>query len=164
MDEIDYPIAFITWTTYGTWLPGDERGWVLKGNPGVQSGIPELYRASQQQMTEQAVVFSQSQRRMVDATIRKHCEIRHWNLLALNVRTNHIHLVVKADVSGWEVMKQLKSWATRALQSTEPKRKRWWTRRGYVRYLEDDDAIENAVRYTLEGQSVAQDNDHAPLD
>jgi len=26
------PLAyFLTWTTYGTWLPGDERGWVLKG-------------------------------------------------------------------------------------------------------------------------------------
>ena len=25
----DDPIAFMfTWSTYGTWLPGDERGWV----------------------------------------------------------------------------------------------------------------------------------------
>ena len=28
----DEPIAyFITWTSYGTWLPGDERGWWRKG-------------------------------------------------------------------------------------------------------------------------------------
>ena len=26
------PIAYlITWTTYGTWLSGDERGWVKRG-------------------------------------------------------------------------------------------------------------------------------------
>ena len=25
---MDDPLAFfLTWTTYGTWLPGDERGW-----------------------------------------------------------------------------------------------------------------------------------------
>ena len=28
------PLAyFLTWTTYGTWLPGDERGWNRKVNP-----------------------------------------------------------------------------------------------------------------------------------
>jgi hypothetical protein len=24
---------FLTWTTYGTWLPGDERGWVQYSYP-----------------------------------------------------------------------------------------------------------------------------------
>ena len=28
---MDEPLAyFLTWTTYGTWLPGDGRGWVEK--------------------------------------------------------------------------------------------------------------------------------------
>jgi hypothetical protein len=28
---MDEPLAyFLTWTTYGSWLPGDERGWVEK--------------------------------------------------------------------------------------------------------------------------------------
>jgi hypothetical protein len=32
-EPADIPMAdplayFLTWTTYGTWLPGDERGWV----------------------------------------------------------------------------------------------------------------------------------------
>jgi len=32
------PIAYlITWTTYGTWLPGDERGWQKKNRTGEQS-------------------------------------------------------------------------------------------------------------------------------
>ena len=26
-DMDDYAGFFITWTTYGTWLPGDARGW-----------------------------------------------------------------------------------------------------------------------------------------
>jgi hypothetical protein len=28
---MDEPLAyFLTWTAYGSWLPGDERGWVAK--------------------------------------------------------------------------------------------------------------------------------------
>jgi hypothetical protein len=35
-DQAD-PIAyFLTWTTYGTWLPGDERGWYAKQASGLQ--------------------------------------------------------------------------------------------------------------------------------
>ena len=32
------PLAYlITWTTYGTWLPGDQRGWVEDGTFGIQA-------------------------------------------------------------------------------------------------------------------------------
>ena len=31
------PLAyFLTWTTYGTWLPGDERGWIEAGKLGTK--------------------------------------------------------------------------------------------------------------------------------
>ena len=34
--NIGEPLAyFLTWTTYGTWLPGDERGWNRKGVPEI---------------------------------------------------------------------------------------------------------------------------------
>ena len=35
------PLAyFLTWTTYGTWLPGDERGWNRKGEVKRTSNAP----------------------------------------------------------------------------------------------------------------------------
>ncbi len=35
------PIAFhIIWTTYGTWLPGDARGWIDKKKTGIQEPDP----------------------------------------------------------------------------------------------------------------------------
>ncbi len=39
------PIAFfITWPTYGTWLPGDERGWVVytSASRTIATGAVEL--------------------------------------------------------------------------------------------------------------------------
>src|SRR2546430_11024925 len=42
MNNDEFPLAYhITWTTYGTWLPGDDRGWVKKGSSAVQPPDPE---------------------------------------------------------------------------------------------------------------------------
>ena len=39
------PIAYhIIWTTYGTWLPGDARGWVKKNTLGIQEPDAERER------------------------------------------------------------------------------------------------------------------------
>ena len=43
------PLAFfLTWTTYGSWLPGDERGWVEKPghpDPPTRSGSRQPVRS-----------------------------------------------------------------------------------------------------------------------
>ena len=40
------PLAyFLTWTTYGTWLPGDERGWV-KRKRGFQAPDMSLHQSA----------------------------------------------------------------------------------------------------------------------
>src|SRR5438105_1204310 len=84
---------FITWTTYGSWLPGDERGWVLAGK-GVQA--PDLLRREKASalMTEGALVLTPEQRLVVEKTVAEHCLIRSWQLHIVNCRTNHVHVVV----------------------------------------------------------------------
>ena len=55
---MDDPLAlFLTWTTYGSWLPGDERGWVDK--PG-QLCEPDADReqAARRLMTEDELTLS----------------------------------------------------------------------------------------------------------
>lgn len=91
------PIAFfLTWTTYGTWLPGDERGWVLRGR-GFQIPDPIRRQRAAARMTESACVLDQDQRAIVEQTIANHCTIRNWQLHAVNCRTNHVHVVVSAN-------------------------------------------------------------------
>src|SRR5689334_24966758 len=90
------PLAYyLTWTTYGTWLPGDERGWVAK--PG-QFRAPDTKRKADAQrlMTEPALTLNPEQRRTVEKTIADHCRIRGWHLHAVNARTRHVHVVVTA--------------------------------------------------------------------
>jgi hypothetical protein len=91
------PLAFfLTWTTYGTWLPGDERGWVERGR-GFRLPEPIRKREAEARMTEDACILDEEQRKVVEKTIRDHCRIRKWELHAVNCRTNHVHVVVSAN-------------------------------------------------------------------
>ncbi len=90
------PIAFfITWNTYGTWLPGDARGWV-EYHHGWQLPAPALELECASRMTEDACRLTADQRSAVELQIAETCEHRGWHLHAVNCRSNHIHVVVTA--------------------------------------------------------------------
>lgn len=153
---------FITWTCYGTFLPGDGRGWT-KWHKGEQLPQPFLEDWCRERMSETAVVLDHAQREIVERAIRDHCKFRQWKLHAANCRTNHCHAVVTApNYPGEQVRDQLKSWATRGLKAHQQEcgaesgslREHWWTRKGSVRHLCDDESIEAAVSYTLEAQDA----------
>jgi REP element-mobilizing transposase RayT len=154
------PIAyFITWTTYGTWLSGDERGWV-EHEKGIQPPNPERKAAAQALMTEEACTLDAEQRRLVEETIARHCQIRGWTLHAVNCRTNHVHVVVSANRDPDDVREQFKAWCMRKLKELErtrlgpnkPIRENWWTERGSCRSINDDEGLEAVIRYVLDGQ------------
>ncbi|HYV34313.1 MAG TPA: transposase [Gemmataceae bacterium] len=151
----------LTWTTYGTWLPGDKRGWVKKKVLGIQEPDPEREKQALICMAENAVVFTPAQRALVEQTIRAHCRFRNWTLHAVNARSNHIHVVVTANSEPDEIMNQLKAWCSRKLSdaaglkgrvAVKAGRRRWFTEGGDKSVIEDEDYLTNAVRYVLEGQ------------
>ena len=155
MNDDEFPLAYLlTWTTYGTWLPGDQRGWVKKGSAVVQAPDPNVHEIARRLMTQKAVVLSQEQRDLVDSVIVKHCEIRKWILHARNVRTNHIHVVVSAALDGAEIRSQLKAWSSRRLSEQAGASnddvngpRRWWTEKGDIKWIDHEDHLHNAIRY-----------------
>ncbi len=53
----------LTWTTYGTWLQGDERGWVKDGERlGANAG---LKRSNEERMIQSAVRLNSEQKEVV---------------------------------------------------------------------------------------------------
>ena len=155
----------ITWTTYGTWLPGDDRGWIKKGASGIQPPDPERACSASELMVEGAVRLSPAQRAIVEETIADHCRIRKWTLHAMNARSNHVHVVVTADLDPEEVMEQLKAWCSRRLSDaaglTEPVaakagRRHWFTEGGDKEIIENETYLENAIRYVIDGQGSSQ--------
>ncbi|HEY7328144.1 MAG TPA: transposase [Gemmataceae bacterium] len=156
------PLAYLlTWTTYGTWLHGDERGWVHSGQSGIQA--PDFVRQEsvRMRMTEQAIILDEGQRLLVEKTIREVCQLRRWEIHAINVRSNHVHIVLSAELSLEQVLSQLKAWCSRRLseqiglladEDSRNGRKRWWTEHGSTKWINDENYLQNAIRYVNDRQ------------
>jgi len=151
---MDDPIAyFLTWVSYGTWLPGDSRGWV-EYHHGWQLPDPVLELEAAARMTEDACRLSEEQRDAVEKQIAETCRHRAWHLHAVNCRSNHVHVVVSAgDTRPKKIRTDLKAWATRCLKQSDAMRENWWAERGSIRFLYDMDDLEAAVMYVTDGRS-----------
>ena len=147
------PLAFfLTWTTYGSWLPGDARGWV-DDRGVIRRANKSLARISSSIMGEQPVVLTTAQRHTVEESIHEHCRFRGWMLHAVNCRTTHVHAVVSAaDRSPDAVLRCIKAWCSRQLSGGACGKRRWWTKGGSMRRLYDTRAIEDVVAYVVECQ------------
>ncbi len=153
------PLAFfLTWTAYGSWLPRDDRGWV-DGHGGVHGPEPRQQTLALRRMAEAAVTFDRVQRVVVEEAIAAHCRVRGWHLHAVECRSQHVHVVVTAvDCAADDVLKQFKSWATRALKaianSRGLSRTRWWTEGGSRRRIFCEGDLASVVSYVQECQGV----------
>ena len=153
------PLGYLlTWTCYGTWLHGDERGSVDRDHnaPGMPFLPPNETRLMHavRQMARRPVRLSTAARRVVDQTVRSHCGVRSWTLHALNVRTNHVHAVVSCDIQPGRAMEQLKAWTTRRLrESGEADRNApVWTEGGSRRWLWNAESLRRAIEYVNDHQ------------
>ena len=149
---------FLTWTTYGTWLPGDERGWVRRGK-GFQAPNGRRRQKAAAKLVENPVRLDDVQRRTVETTIAEHCASRGWVLHIRRCRTNHVHVVVTADCAPRQVREQLKAWCTRKLKElvetrggVQADKRKWWTDRGSCRRLMDEASLEAAIIYLRDFQ------------
>ena len=152
---MDWWTYFITWNTYGTWLPGDVRGW-RKRKSGQKIARPLLAAWCKEQMRYPEVVLSEADRKTVKAAIHQHCEFRGWDVLAANPRSNHVHLVVVANAGPKTVRDQLKANCTRELRCQEIPLNvpQTWAKGGDTEILDTDEEISAAVAYVLEAQDV----------
>ena len=156
----EFPLAyFITWTAYGSWLPGEDKGWCKRGSRVIEPPDAQLRKAARQAMTDAPIIFTQAQRTLIESVIVKHCQIRNWTLHACNVRTNHIHLVVSAAMDGKEVRAQLKAWCSRRLseqaglaRNRADGQSRWFSERGDIEWIDKEEHLEAAIRYVNEMQ------------
>ncbi|MFA6132694.1 MAG: transposase [Phycisphaerae bacterium] len=151
------PLAyFLTWTTYGSWLPGDRRGWVHHSDGAwhvpIREGDNRILGSAIHAMSGPSVILSQEQRDRVSSTIQACCKTRNWGLHAINVRSNHVHVVVcAADYSPERVMGYFKTWASRTLNGlASPGAKGpWWTRHGSTRYINAPESLQKAIDYVV---------------
>jgi REP element-mobilizing transposase RayT len=105
-------------------------------------------------MTGEAVAMSDAMREVVREVVAEVASERGWKVWAVNVRREHVHVVVTAaGVSPERVMNDLKAYATRRLRERGlADAGKVWSRHGSTRYLWSEREIEGAVHYVVEVQ------------
>jgi len=161
---IIYP-WLITWTTYGTWLPGDKRGFVT----GVQNpqeirvthnqpdtlyleDMPGLENYSKNLLKNEPVWLTLLEANTLLKQFHETAEIRSYNLQAVAILANHVHLVVNAKdkIKAALFLKDFKSYGSRVLNRSSDLTKnprRWWTSSGSALFLGSETATQCAIDY-----------------
>lgn len=149
------PIAFfLTWTVYGTFLQGDERGWHRR-KQGLQPQQLRLAEWRRERLKYDILELNLDQRSSVEREIRRLSAWRRWTLWACSARSNHVHVVLSAQsCSGATVRDQLKANCTRVLRSDWSEfcsRPVWSVGRDWKCVNREDD-LERLVLYVNDAQ------------
>jgi REP element-mobilizing transposase RayT len=153
-------LYLLTFTCYGSHLPGDDRGsfdHVRQGERRSISPDPGLESYGRQKMRQAKYLLSSPESRiLVRDAIVDVCKFRCWILYALHVRTNHVHGIVDAEASPSRIFNDWKAYATRALRDagiSGPNRIHW-THGGGLRTIQTPVGLTRAMHYVLHGQGT----------
>jgi REP element-mobilizing transposase RayT len=156
----------LTWTTYGTWLPGDARGfvspvplpgggYVLQNEPEseIASDRPDLHSQAKRLLKGEAVWLSATQAETLLGQFLETAAYRNCRLFAVAVMANHCHLVVGVlgDPEPADMLRDFKAYGGRALNRRwrKPTGATWWTQSGSRRKLPNENAVLSAVNYVV---------------
>ena len=160
-NDTDEPIAYLlTFRTYGTWLAGDERGSIDKyhNKHGGLRAVPSSNRNEIHagRLKSPPFLLNAISRKLVEEAIREVCAYRNWSLIAINIRTNHAHVVVSGNASAGKILNALKSYSTRKLREAS----QWdhghspWVDKGSKRNLWTEAHVGAASNYVINGQGT----------
>jgi REP element-mobilizing transposase RayT len=135
----------VTWTTYGTWLQGDERGYVREGK--ICGRNPRLEQRNKENQTGNTIKLTNKQKNIVRKSIMEEARRLGQIVHSIAVCTNHVHMVVSYISDGIE--KSVKHYKNASLVAL---RKdgfvgRVWTRGYDKRYCFDEKSLKNRIEY-----------------
>lgn len=163
---------FFTNTTYGTWLPGNERGSVTSvrdrrvgelvegsrrehdqiGTPW-EGHIPGIYSSATGLLKCPPIFLTLAQAEILLVQFQETSEYRERTLHAISIMQNHWHMVVTVpgDPEPDRILTDFKAYGSRALNREygKPPSRTWWTMRGSKRKLASETALANAINYAL---------------
>ena len=133
--------TMITSTTYGTWLPGDMRGYVDDGV--ILPHDPVVLERSQRRMRDEPVLLTPTQQDTVFKSLLMAADEFGYTLYAVSIESWHMHVLL---THGFDPVKQVVGrLKTRMRQAVG--RGRIWTEGYDKRYCFTDAAIEARHEY-----------------
>lgn len=142
----------VTWTTYGSWLQGDRRGYVKKGE--ILTANEKIEKANQKSQISTKIKLNSQQRKIVRQSIIKEAKRIGHKIEALSVSTYHVHLVARPFKESIELIvsryKNISMFALGKMVNTG----RIWTRSFDKRFCFDEDSFNQRIEYVNKHQLV----------
>ena len=137
----------LTWTTYGTWLQGDKRGYCKDGK--TLESNPVLCHSNYNSLRHGPAYLSVHQRSLVKNGICEEAKRIGHHVYALTVQYNHVHVVLEKTKDTIEsAVHRYKRTATHVLRNAGIKGKVWT--KGYdKRYCFNQHELNARVEYVL---------------
>jgi len=135
----------LTWTTYGTWLQGDNKGWVKEGE--VYRPNEKLKTVNEESQKKKRVALSKSAIKQVESAILQEAEKLKQKIFAITVGPTHVHIVCKKIEETIEVVAaRYKTKARKALKELGYNGK-IWTKGYYKGYCYSKAELQNRIDY-----------------
>lgn len=127
--------TMITTTSYGTWLPGDVRGYVEHGR--ILPASPNLQQHAHRLMKRDAVYFLKDDQRVLFNALYEASNLYRYELIAVSVESWHMHWLIyhRRDAVA-RMVGRLKTAMRKALE-----RGRIWTAGYDKRYCFDEASV-----------------------
>jgi REP element-mobilizing transposase RayT len=142
----------VTFTTYGTWLQGDERGWVKRGT--VYEENAELYKVNENHMRGKAVRLKKKEKEIVQEAICRKAEALGEKILAVSVWSNHVHIVLGYSGRPVEEMVRIYKNTTSAALRRSGFEGKVWTRGFDKRFCFSEKDLKARVDYVNKHEKV----------
>ena len=144
---------------YGTWPHGDKKLSVDRKNNHFNSPKIEentaLEAAMEKSQAETTLFLNEQQRKIALQSIKYTCIYFDWPLIAANVLSNHVHILLRAEENVDKILMKLKSYATRELKVADDtlfSRKKFWARHGSTKYIWFQEHLLPTFYYVVEEQ------------
>ena len=149
------PLAyFITWTVYGTFLPGDERWWRHR-QQGASGPSVGLRQWTKDRLVHPIKLLTSDERIACESAIDEICDFRGWTQWARSARTNHVHVLLTGTDKKPELIRdQIKAKCTLEIRKTNLSfvDRPIWTKRGDIEFIDTEDEINECQIYINEAQ------------
>ena len=134
-----------TWTTYGTWLQGNKKGYVKNGT--IFEENPKLEQSNKELLKHNEITIPENLRAIVKDAILKEAHQIGQKVYAIAVCSNHVHIVIESigQRCGYSIGRFKKA-ATKALRKYGFMNN-VWTKGFDKRYCYDYEQLEKKIQY-----------------
>jgi REP element-mobilizing transposase RayT len=135
----------VTWTTYGTWLQGEKKGYVKNGKILAQND--KLKSANQRQQKYPTVKLNSEQKQIVQNSIIEEAQRINHKIFAIAACSNHVHIVAGVSEESIEQAVHRCKYSATSAQRKFGSQGKIWSKGFDKRFCFTDKELENKVNY-----------------